>query len=28
VEMWERCAAAAPDEPTRASIREHLMKLI
>jgi DNA-binding response OmpR family regulator len=28
VEMWERCAATAPDEPTRASIREHLMKLI
>ena len=26
--MWERCAAAAPDEPTRASIREHLLKLI
>ena len=28
VEMWERCAASAPDEPTRASIKEHLMKLI
>jgi DNA-binding response OmpR family regulator len=28
VEMWERCAASAPDEPTRASIRQHLMKLI
>jgi DNA-binding response OmpR family regulator len=28
VEMWERCAASAPDDPTRASIREHLMKLI
>jgi DNA-binding response OmpR family regulator len=28
VEMWERCAGAAPDEPTRATIREHLLKLI
>jgi DNA-binding response OmpR family regulator len=28
VEMWERCAAGAPDEPTRASIREHIMKLL
>ncbi|HEY3815639.1 MAG TPA: response regulator [Polyangiaceae bacterium] len=28
VEMWERCASMAPDEPTRASIREHLVKLI
>jgi DNA-binding response OmpR family regulator len=28
VEMWERCASTAPDDPTRASIREHLMKLI
>jgi DNA-binding response OmpR family regulator len=28
VEMWERTAAAAPDEPTRASIREHIMKLL
>ncbi|HEY1694657.1 MAG TPA: response regulator [Polyangiaceae bacterium] len=28
VEMWERCAAAAPDDPTRASIKEHLVKLI
>jgi DNA-binding response OmpR family regulator len=28
VEMWERCASLAPDEPTKASIREHLMKLI
>ncbi|HEY8089393.1 MAG TPA: response regulator [Polyangiaceae bacterium] len=28
VEMWERCAAAAPDEPTRASIKEHFLKLI
>jgi DNA-binding response OmpR family regulator len=28
VEMWERCAAAAPDDPTRASVREHLLRLI
>jgi DNA-binding response OmpR family regulator len=28
VEMWERCVAAAPDEATRGSIKEHLMKLI
>jgi DNA-binding response OmpR family regulator len=28
VEMWERCAAAAPDEATRASIKERLVKLI
>jgi len=28
VEMWERCVAAAPDEATRASVREHLLKLI
>jgi DNA-binding response OmpR family regulator len=28
VEMWERCAAAAPDDATRASIREHLLQLI
>jgi DNA-binding response OmpR family regulator len=28
VEMWERCAASAADEPTRASIRQHLMKLM
>jgi len=28
VEMWERCAVAAPDDATRASIREHLKKLI
>jgi tetratricopeptide (TPR) repeat protein len=27
VEMWERCAAAARDEPTRASIRQHVTKL-
>ena len=28
VEMWERCAAAAPDDPTRATVREHLRRLI
>jgi DNA-binding response OmpR family regulator len=28
VEMWERCAAAAPDDATRGEIREHLVKLI
>jgi DNA-binding response OmpR family regulator len=28
VEMWERCAAAAPDDATRATIREHLVKLL
>jgi DNA-binding response OmpR family regulator len=28
IEMWERCAATAPDEPTRSSIKEHLRKLI
>jgi DNA-binding response OmpR family regulator len=28
VEMWERCAANAPDDPTRGSIREHIMKLL
>jgi len=28
VEMWERCAAAAPDDATRGSIREHIMKLL
>jgi DNA-binding response OmpR family regulator len=28
VEMWERCAAAAPDDATRASIKERLLKLI
>ena len=27
VEMWERCAASAADEPTRASIRHHLTSL-
>jgi DNA-binding response OmpR family regulator len=28
IEMWERCASAAPDDATRASVREHLLKLI
>jgi DNA-binding response OmpR family regulator len=28
LEMWERCAAAAPDDATRASIKERLLKLI
>ena len=28
VEMWERCVAAAPDEGTRASVKERLLKLI
>jgi DNA-binding response OmpR family regulator len=28
VEMWERCAAVASDEPTRESIKEHLRGLI
>jgi len=28
VEMWERCAAAAPDDQARASIRDHLRELI
>jgi DNA-binding response OmpR family regulator len=28
VEMWERCISAAPDDDTRATIREHLLKLI
>jgi DNA-binding response OmpR family regulator len=28
IEMWERCAVTAPDDPTRASIKEHLRKLI
>ncbi len=28
VEMWERCAATAPDDPTRATIKAHLLKLI
>jgi DNA-binding response OmpR family regulator len=28
VEMWERCAAVAPDEKTRTSVRDHLRGLI
>ena len=28
VEMWERCLALAPDEATRATIKDHLHKLI
>ncbi|MGH7437184.1 MAG: tetratricopeptide repeat protein [Polyangiaceae bacterium] len=28
VETWERSIAAAPDDDTRASIKEHLLKLI
>ncbi len=28
VEMWERCVHAAPDAPTRASIKEHLVRLL
>ncbi len=28
VETWERCVAAAPDDDTRASIKEHLLRLI
>jgi len=28
VEMWERCAAAAPDDEARTSIRDHLRELI
>jgi DNA-binding response OmpR family regulator len=28
IEMWERCAAAAPDDATRASIKDHLVQLI
>lgn len=28
VEMWERCVHAAPDAETRASIKEHLIKLL
>jgi DNA-binding response OmpR family regulator len=28
IETWKRCAAEAADEPTRASIEEHLRKLI
>lgn len=28
VEMWERCVHGAPDAETRASIKEHLLKLL
>jgi len=28
VETWERALALAPDETTRVSIREHLLKLL
>jgi DNA-binding response OmpR family regulator len=28
VEMWERCAPIAPDEPTRDSIKKHLVELL
>lgn len=28
IEMWERCAASAPDEATRGTVKEHLRKLI
>jgi DNA-binding response OmpR family regulator len=28
VETWERCVSAAPDDETRASIKDHLVKLI
>ena len=28
VEMWERCVQGAPDDETRASIKEHLVKLL
>jgi DNA-binding response OmpR family regulator len=28
IEMWERTASAAPDDATRASVRDHLLKLI
>ena len=28
VEMWERCAVLAPDEPTRESVKQHLRRLI
>ena len=28
IEMWERCAATAPDDATRASVKDHLLKLI
>ncbi len=28
IEMWERCAALAPDDATRESVKQHLRKLI
>ena len=28
VEMWERCVQGAPDDETRNSIKEHLLKLL
>jgi len=28
VEIWERCASLAPDDATRASVKEHLRQLI
>lgn len=28
IEMWERCAVSAPDEATRGTVKEHLLKLI
>ncbi|MDP8999554.1 MAG: response regulator [Myxococcota bacterium] len=28
LEMWEQCAAAAPDDATRAAVRERLLKLL
>jgi DNA-binding response OmpR family regulator len=28
VEMWERCAVTAPDDTTRASVKQHLVRLI
>ena len=28
VEMWERCVQGAPDDETRSSIKEHLVKLL
>jgi len=27
IEMWERCAATAPDDATRGTVKEHLLKL-
>jgi DNA-binding response OmpR family regulator len=28
VEMWERCAGTAPDDATRAQVKQHLLKLL